>query len=512
MRPPAGGSSILRNLTSNWAGIVVNILLSLVLAPITVRSLGNEYYGIWALMMQFTGYLWLFDFGVRESVIKYVAQYHAADDHAQVSTTVHTAVSIYSVVAGLAFAGAAILAFALPHLFSIPAEAVGAARVTALLTGATVAQNFVFNVYVGVLMGLQRYDAMARLGIVFGLVRAVILYALLKAGFGVIALAILQLTISVLSNAFIYRLCVAQLPYLTVRWVRPRRADAMTLLNYGKYALVSNIGDKLIFASDSLVIGMFLPIGAVTYFAIGSSLIDYFRSFIMSLGAMLNPLSSSMQARNDTAGVSRVVVTTAKVMVALGLPVCIAFVLLGDRFISLWMGPEYGGPAGQVLAILAVGHLLGLPYYTISGVLHGLGRHRIIAQSRVFEALANLVLSLVLVRHFGIAGVAIGTVIPHVVAVVGVLPMLLPRLVPISRRHYYTGVYARPLVAALPFAVACWFVRTVAQPADLLSFVAWVAAVLPAYLLPCWAMGLTVEERSRVTAEARRRLGWAVAS
>jgi O-antigen/teichoic acid export membrane protein len=288
--------------------------------------------------------------------------------------------------------------------------------------------------------------------------------------------------------------------------VRPLRADAMTLLNYGKYALISNIGDKVIFASDSIVIGMYLPIAGVTYFAIGSSLIDYFRSFIISLGAMLNPLSSSLQAHNDDGAISRVVMTSAKMMIVLGLPVCIGFVVLGGRFIGLWMGEEYGGPAGTVLAILGVGHLLGLPYYTISGVLHGLGKHRIIAQSRVFEAVANLGLSLLLVGPYGIAGVAVGTVIPHVIAVVGILPLMLPRLVVIDLREYYRTIYVRPLLSAVPFAAACWLVRTVIQPADLLSFFGWIALALPVYLVPCWAIALSSPERALVQDAVRRRL------
>ncbi len=497
---------ILRNLSSNWAGIIINIVLSLFLAPLTVRSLGNEYYGIWALMMQFTGYLWLFDFGIRESVVKYVAQYHASGREDRLSATVHTAVSIYSGVALVAFAGTGVLAAAMPHLFNIPPHAVWTAQMTAVITGATVAQSFVFNVYVGVLMGLQRYDAIARLGIIFGLLRAVVLVVLLKAGYGVIALAVLQLVVSVASNLVIYRLCVAELPYLRAKWIRPERGDTSMLLNYGKYTLVSNLGDKIIFASDSIVIGMYLPIAAITYFAIGSSLIDYFRSFMVSFGSMLNPLSSSLDARNETGLVSRVVMTGAKAMVILGLPVCVAFVLLGDRFISLWMGPEYGGPAGTVLAVLAAGHVLGLPYYTLSGVLHGLGKHPVIAFSRVFEAVVNLVLSVILVQRLGLLGVAIGTAVPHVIVAAIILPLVLPRLHPIDLGAYFRTVYVRPLLAAVPFAVACWIIRTVIMPASLPAFFGWIAVAMPVYLIPCWLIALTGDERTLVHGSTWQRL------
>ena len=104
-------SVIVKNVTSSWASILVGIAIAFVLAPLTVRSLGDLYYGIWTLLMQLTGYLWLFDFGVRESVVKYVAQYHASDDHEQVNATVNTAVSIYSLVSLATLALSALLAW-----------------------------------------------------------------------------------------------------------------------------------------------------------------------------------------------------------------------------------------------------------------------------------------------------------------------------------------------------------------------------------------------------------------
>jgi O-antigen/teichoic acid export membrane protein len=509
--PPRGNiesrtSGFLRNMTSNWVAILVNVVLSFVLAPITVASLGNVYYGIWTLLMQFTGYLWLFDFGVRESVVKYVAQHHASDAPDRLASTVHTAVAIYSFVALAAMGGSVALAVALPYFFNIPAEAVTTARITTLLAGATVAQSFVFNVYVGVLMGLEKFYLMARLGVIFGIVRAIVIFALLSAGYGIIPLALVQFFVTLASNLIVYRMCVAQLPYVSLRWIRPAREQAMTLLNYGKYVLVSNLGDKIVFATDSIVIGIFLPISAVTYFAIGSSLIDYLRSFIMSLGTLLNPLSSSLEARNHKDTIGLVVVSSAKFMVILGLPVCIGFIVLGQLFIDLWMGAEYGGPAGQVLAILAAGHLVGLPYYTISGVLHGLGRHRIIALSRVFEGVANLLLSLFLVTSYGLVGVALGTVIPHVIVVCVILPLFLPRILSINLRDYYASTYARTFVASIPFWIACWFIGTVVRPQNLVTFGAAVSIAMPAYLIPCWFVALTPSERLRARGVLRQRL------
>ena len=495
-RPPMSG--FLRNLSSNWAGIVINIGLSFVLAPFIVHSLGSIYYGIWTLMTQFTGYLWLFDFGVRESVVKYVAQYHACEDHEELQATVETALSLYSVVAAVALLAVVLLSLSLPYVFNIPAEAVMVARLTALVTGTTIAFGFVFNVFVGILMGLQENYRLARIGIGLTLVRAVLIYVLLSLGFGVVTLAVLQLALSLTSSVFLYRVCRDRLPFLTVRLIRPRRERVVRLLNYGKYVLLSNVGDKMVFATDSIVIGIFQPIAALTYYAIGGSLVDQFRSFIMSMGSLLNPLSSSFEAKKQTSTVAALTLTGTRLAMLLGLPVCIGFIVLGERFIELWMGPMFSHVAGQVLAVLAAGYLLGLPYYSISAVLYGLNQHWIVAWSRIVEGTVKLILSVVLVQKLGLIGVAIATAIPHSIVVVLFLPSVLPRFLPIRLSDYYWSTYLRPIIASLPFAAATVFIAQVLQPKNMPVFLIDGVLSLAFYIVPCWFIALSSAERDRV--------------
>ena len=499
-------SAIVRNVTSSWASIVIGIGFAFVLAPLTVRTLGDVHYGIWTLLMQLTGYLWLFDFGVRESVVKYVAQYHASDDRRGIETTVRTAVSIYSVVSLATMTVGVMLAVALPYLFNIPAAEVTTARITAMLVAGTVAQTFVFNVFTGVVMGLQKFYMVARLGTILTVVRGVLMFILLQAGFGLLTLAFVQFASTLASNLLIYRIARRQLPYVSVRLVVPSRAEALKLFNYGKYVLVSNIGDKLVFATDAIVIGIFQPIAALTYYAIGATLIQQLRTFIASMGSILNPLSSDLEARNDNRSITRVVLSGTKAAMLLGLPVCIGFIVLGGRFITLWMGAEYAGNSAIILTVLATGHLIGLPYYTISAVLYGLGRHRIIAWSRVFEGTTNLLLSVILVQRYGIVGVAIGTALPHIIVVFGLLPRVLPRWIPMDLGEYYVSTYARPLLATTPFVLACLYIARVVVPANFFSFFASIAVALPLYVVPIWFLALTADERAAAREYLHHRL------
>ncbi len=496
-------TSILKNVTSNWASLGTGMLVSFFLAPFVVHSLGNVYYGIWALISEFTGYLWLLDFGVRESVIKFVAQYHATDRRDELVATVNGALYLYSGVALVTLVAVGAMVFALPFIFNIPPDSVGTARTALSLTGTQIALSFVFNVFTGVLMGLQRFYLVSRLGILFSLGRALLTVLALWAGQGIVALAAINLGVSTIVNLVVFRFARIHLPYYAPRLSLPSRERVRQIVGYAKYVVAHNVGQKIVFATDSIVIGVFLPVSMLTYWAIPGSLVNYLRQMMLMMAAVLNPISSDLDAKQDSARLRALFLDASKAAVLIGLPICIGFIVLGTRFVGLWMGPSFASLSGSVLAILGLAQLVGLPAHCVGSVLYGLGRHRIIAVTRGVEAAANLALSVVLVRKIGLIGVALGTLIPHVVVAVGVLPVAMRRVLGISLRDYYVSTYFRPFLAAVPFTAACYVVDRFVSPASLRSFVPVMVLTLVAYAVPCWYLALTVAERRAVAQRAR---------
>ena len=491
-------SLIVQNITSSWAVLGVNTLVSFLVAPLVVNSLGSVYYGIWVLLNQFTGYLYLFDFGVRDSVVKYVAQYHASGERDKLESTVRTAISVYAFISLLAFGIVGVMVAGLPYVFNIPADAVPAARIAAFLAGATIAQSFLSNVFIGVLGGLQRFYLVSQVNIYSTVLRLAGTYFVLGSGYGLVGLSVMQFALNLFTAIWFVRLCLVHMPDVSLLPSRPVRAEVARLLNYGKYVLMANIGDKIVFGTDALVIGMSLPIAALTPYAVAGTLILTMRSVVKAMAVVFNPLTSGMRAVGNETGLPRILRAGAKGAMVIGLPICIGFITLGERFVYLWIGPEHAAMAGQVMSVLAIGYIVGLPYYTISGVLYGLAAHRSVAILRVVEGAANLILSLVLVRKIGLVGVALGTAIPHVIIVGWVLPRMLPKILPMNLRTYYAEVYGRTLLASVPFVVACWLVQTVAQPASLPAFFFWGILSLPAYIVPVWLIALSDEDRTRV--------------
>lgn len=497
--------SIVKNVSSSWVALAVNVLLSFFVAPFVVTHLGSVYYGIWAVLSQFTGYLWLFDFGVRESVTKFVAEYDAREDHEALGRIVGTALAFYTGIGIVVLLASVGLSLAFPFVFNVPEGVVRDAQLTTLISGANVAQAFAFNVFVGVLMGVERYYLVTRTNIVFALARTVGIVAVLWAGYGIVALSLVYLGVSIAAGVRVYALTRVFLPQMTVRLVWPRRDDIRQISNYSTNVLISNLGEKAVYATDTLIIGLFLPIASVSYYAIAGSLVSYLKSFIASMSVVMSPRSSALHAKGNTRELSRLFVKSAKASVIAGLPVCIGLIVLGERFIALWMGPAFGPASGQVLAILAAAYLAGLPYFAITSVLYGIGQPGIAAKARIAEGAMNALLSLILVQTHGIVGAAIGFLIPHVILAVGVLPPVLSRLLSFRLRDYYLEIYARPLASSVPFWTICIFIDRVLSPENLVMLMAMIAVGLLGYCIPCWFFALTEDDQQLILERITRR-------
>jgi hypothetical protein len=61
-------------------------------------------------------------------------------------------------------------------------------------------------------------------------------------------------------------------------------------------------------------------------------------------------------------------------------------------------------------------------------------------------------------------GVALGTLISHVVITSVILPHAMAKVLDLRLRDYYFSTYARPFVAGIPFAAACYVIEVLWRP------------------------------------------------
>jgi O-antigen/teichoic acid export membrane protein len=494
------GVRFVRNVLSNWGAFAFSAVVSFVLSPLVVHSLGDAAYGVWVLLGAMVGYLGLLDLGVRGAVTRYVARFRSAQDHGSASRLASTALTTFAAAGILAVALSGGLALLVDRAFHIPPALVAQARLVVVLCGLNVAASLVSGVFSGVVVGMERFDLSNGLEIAIGALRAVAIVVALKSRAGLVGLAWVQLAATVLRGLAAAWLARRLYPELTLNLGQGDARLLQMIFAYGLASSVLQLTGSLVLYSDSLVIGAFLPVGMITFFAIAANLTEYARSLVSGISYTVTPMTSALEVTGQDRAVARTVVSAARVGTLVVLPIVVTFMLRGATFIGLWMGPEYAELSGRVLWVLALALWSVAGYQVVTGVMLGIGKHAGLVPGLVIEAACNLALSIVLIRPLGILGSAWGTTIPRVAASLLFAPWYVRRTLGIPMRTMWLAVWLRPTLAMLPFAAATYAVERLWPAPNLAVYFSQVAAVLPAAAIGAWLFCFTSLEREAYAA------------
>jgi O-antigen/teichoic acid export membrane protein len=230
------------------------------------------------------------------------------------------------------------------------------------------------------------------------------------------------------------------------------------MLGYGSFAFLVLIAERLRFQSDSVVIGVFLSSPAITFFSIGARLVEYSTYAMRSMAQIFTPMSSQFAATGDFIHLRRTLIAGNRACALIVLPLTVVLLILGKPIIEAWVGARYLS-SYSVLAILIVPRAIYLAQSTSTKILLGIGRHQMLALVLLLEGLINVILSMLLVRRLGIAGVALGTAIPLTCTGLFFLPRHICHQMQIPLRGFLRQTYLLPLGLCIPLAGVLTFLQ-----------------------------------------------------
>lgn len=452
------------------------------LAPFLVHRLGAIEYGVWILVMSSINYLAMLDLGMRSSVLRFVSKSYSIGDHQASSEALSGALWVRVQFSALAVLISAVLAVVFPHVFHVPPELASAARITVLIVGLNMGVTLSMGVVGGVLSALNRYDLQTGASLVQLAIRVTGIVYLVWHGHGIVAIGLCELAASIVANLLSVYFTHRLYPQIRILWHRPERSLLRSLWSYSFYAFLSTVAIQLIYQSDNLVVGGFLSAAAVTVYSIGNSLCRYADQLLTSMSLTFVPAASAYEATGKLQSLQNLYYNGSRATLAIALPIITTFLLRGDQFIGLWMGPTYAHSSGEILLVLAIPLPFVYANRTAVSVAFGTDKHRKPALLFAAEGVANLVLSILLVRRLGIIGVAIGTLVPSLISQVIIFPRFLPEIVHVRPLQAAARAWAPLFLAVLPFAAASWMLRSF-PPANIATFFLQTVAILPLFFI-----------------------------
>jgi len=406
---------VLRNVGSNWIVSIVTVVAVYFLTPYSIHKLGDDAYGTWNLINSITGYLGLLVLGVPMASVRYFAQHVARGEVSKLNEAIGSCTMLYLLLGGIALViGVGLYAF-FTLTYHIPAGLHPDAHRAFFLMVLFVSVGFIALLPNGILAAhddfvprniVRLWGVLLRLGLTIGLLA-------LRASLTV--LAVVQLACMAFDFALCWLLVRRRYPATRFRLADFDWATTRSIFAFSVYVLILNAGARLSFETDSMVIGGFMNVGSIPFFTVANSFIIYLMEFLVAIAAVVMPTATRLQTQGKTAELRAIFLKWSKIALSLTLAPGLFLIVLGPRFIAWWIDPTFESPSGRVLQILMVSYIMFLPMRGVAlPILMGLGKAGVPTIGFLVTGGLNLVLSILLVRPLGLAGVALGTAIPNV--------------------------------------------------------------------------------------------------
>lgn len=430
--------AIARGGAVNLAGTIADQVLGFVGIVLAARLFSVDSFGLYALAVSALTFVHVVGlFGMENGVMKFVAQYRAAErtdlTYEVVGASFRTALVINLVVL---FALSWLAPLAGKYIFDKPDLTVMLRVLGMSLPFLGARMVLLFSLRALRIMSAHYYSQVLRhvvfLGVVMGCWRA---------GLGGIALGyayVVSAAVSTVGAFFLFarHFRVSQFLYCAMRSRFPRE-----LLHFSVPQTLSQTLNHLLANLDVLLIGFFLSSEMVGIYRIASRIADLTLVFFRSIRGIFAPIISSLHGRGDLGGLAHLYECTTRWVATVNLPI-LAIVLLYSEEILGVFGPAYRD-GSAALMVLGTGQFISAAAGAVGFMLIMSGFPGVHLTTDVAAIVLNLTLNLLLIPRWGIEGAAVATALSiglvnlaRLVALYGKLAM-----------HPYTTKYLKPLAA-----------------------------------------------------------------
>lgn len=396
----------------SYLGQLVQIIIAIIYTPIMLRLLGQSEYGLYQLVYSVVSYLSLLSLGFGSSYLRFYSRYKAQKDEDGVAKLngmfmeIFCSISVICVLCGLIMIGN------IREIFGtgLTESEYATARVLMGLLIINLALTFPNSVFNCSITAHEKFLFQKLLILLQNLFSPFLTLPLLIMGYGSIGM------VSV-TTFLTFLLLIANMFYcfkkLHIRFAF--RGFQIGLLKemwvFTFFIFLNQIIDQINWSVDKFLLGRLVGTTAVAVYGVGGQINTLYLQFSSSISNVFVPKVNRIVAEsNDDNQLTRLFTKVGRIQfMVLGL-ILSGFVFFGIPFIKIWAGPEYG--ASYAVALLLIIPVT-VPLIQNLGIeiQRAKNMHKARAVVYLAIAIANVFISIPLIKLIGPAGAALGTAI-----------------------------------------------------------------------------------------------------
>ena len=391
---------------------IIHILTAIFYTPIMLKILGQSEYGTYQLVESVVSYLSLFSLGFGASYVRFYAQYRAQNDEDNIARLNGMYMVIFCFLGLLAAIGGIAMLNNIHRLFGTGLSD-GEYSLAKLLMGIMVVNivfTFPLSVFDGMVTAHEELIFQKLLLVMQYLLNPFLTLPLLLLGYGSVGMVLVTSFLLVVKAIFNIYFCFKKL-CVKFCFRKFKLGLLLELSSFTFFIFLNQVIEQINWSVDKFLLGRMSGTVSISVYSLAAQLNSIYIQFSSAVSEAFVPKIYRMIAEEtDDSEISKLFIKVGRVQfIILGLIIS-GYILFGKEFICIWVGENYKESYYIGLLLLIP---ITIPLIEGIGVQIQRAKNRHQTRSIVYFiiAIANILISIPLIKWKGAVGAAIGTCI-----------------------------------------------------------------------------------------------------
>ena len=497
----------------SYINMALNFPINIILMPMLIDSLTDNYYSIYRIVQSFAGPLMLFNLGVSTIVTREIVSCNT-NDSVSVNTKQNNMALSMIASAFMSFI-VMIVGFGMRQI--IPSIYGNNFTPGDIRIGQTVFTIFTISVifhiltdaFTGIILGHRGYTYHAIISLSRTVLKAALIIICVKLGMGIIAIACVDLILSLVAFllSVVYSFAIAKERPKLYHWDKKKIIE---IFSYAFAILLQGIVTQINNSVDTMVLGaMVAEKYIITMYSCSLTIYSIYNSLVSMISSYFLPDAISLVNKNaDGKELTDFVIRPGRFQSMLAVAILCVFGVNGSQFINLWIGAKYSD-AYFVTLILIIPVTIPLVENVVITILDATLKRKYRSIILFLMAMINFGLTIVLVKIIGFWGAAIATAFSLIVGHGFLMNTYYKKQFKMEIGRMFFSIFHKILLCGLVSGVIMYFANKFFINAVLhqgwFSFIISCAIQLIVYLLLLYFYGMNPEEKGFVNRVLKRR-------
>jgi len=441
-----------RNIVANMLGKGASAIFTLVFAPLHLRYLGVEAYGLVGFYATMQTMFLLLDMGFSGAFTREIARLSVSDDNARAMRDLCRTFEIgFLLIGGVAAASVVALSPAIAVHWVHPQHLSPSSIAVAIaLMGVSIGLQFPSMMYQGGLLGLQRQSELSGLNIAAGLLR------------GLGGLLVLMFVDASLGAFFGWQILVSAFQFLSGRffiWRSLPRCEGACRFKFGLIAPLWRFAagmagiavcSAVLMQADKVILSRMITLERFGYYSLASMAASIPFMLAGPVNNAVYPRLTQLAALERDSELALFYHRACQFTAVLVIPAGLFLVIFAKEFMLLWTGnPTVALNTCRLISILAVGSTLLAIMYIPYALQLAFSWTTLALYFNISSIIIVIPSMIILTRMYGAMGACIVWLVLNAAYVLGMIQLMHRRILPNEKPAWYRDDLAKPLSAVV---------------------------------------------------------------